>query len=391
MVFSRPNTLVVDYSLVPGRLKKEIIHEFISSNLELNSENVISLQVSQFKKQVFIETVSLSVAQETVSKHNMLHKIMYEDIEYLIKLNMVDSAVDVKIHDLPPRMRNESILRKMSEFGEVLSITDERWDEQYIFSNVLSGVRIVRMRIKASISSFIFVEGEQTLVTYTEQVLTCRWCNFRQHPGSKLSENRMQMRSHLPPGGRVDTSVSFAQALRGSTSQVPTPGTTNINNTTTQQDNQITASTAATTTTAKISTSTNTLASNTTPEQNKTTQAIESEKQQQTSMPPPKEKRPTTSFSVSPFHRSINQNTVANGPEDNSESNMLHNNRFFVGSVDDSDANRSNHRSWADDVSMEDSEGEMSTTSVREGEHSDASRASQSPRKKRGRPRKIYI
>jgi hypothetical protein len=386
MVFSRPNTFVVDYSLVPGRLKKETIHEFISSNLELNSENVTSLQVSQFKKQVFIETVSLSVAQETVTKHNMLHKILYDDIEYPIKLNMVDSAVDVKIHDLPPRMRNESILRKMCEFGEVLSITDERWDEQYIFSNVLSGVRIVRMRIRSSIPSFIIVEGEQTLVTYPDQVLTCRWCNFRQHPGSKCSENRMQMRSHLTPGGRVDTSVSFAQALRGSGSQVPTPSITHTHTASAETDVLITASATATTNiTAEPN---NTQVSITTPEQIQSTQATESTKQQQISMPPPPEPRPTKSFSVSPFHRSIDK-TVANVTEENSETNMLHNNRFFVDSVDASDTNRSNHGSWADDVSMEVSEEEMSATSLKEGEISDASRASQSPRKKRGRPRKI--
>jgi hypothetical protein len=256
MVFSRPNTLVLDYSLVPGRLKKEIIHDFISKNLDLNRANVISLQVSQFKKQVFIETVTLNVALETVTKHNMVHKILYEDNEYPIKLNMVDSAVDVKVRDLPPRMKHESIVRKLCEFGEVLSITDERWDEQYIFSNVLSGLRIVRMRVRTPIPSFILVDGEQTMVTYPDQVLTCRWCNFRQHPGSKCAENRMQMRNQLTPGARVDTFVSFAQALRGSASQVSAPVITQTQNITAQSTVQSTiATTPLTTTTTTASTS----------------------------------------------------------------------------------------------------------------------------------------
>jgi hypothetical protein len=386
MVFSRPNTFVLDYSLLPGRLKKELIHAFVSEKLGLDYNSVSSLQVSQYKKHVYVETVTLNRAVETVSQHNMKHSIAFEDTEYPIKLYMVDSAVDVKIHDLPPRMRNDTILRKLCEYGEVISINEERWDEQYFFKNILSGVRVVRMRIKKHIPSFIMVDGEQTYVTYPDQILTCRWCNFRLHPGSKCSENRMHMRSHLTPGGRVDTTVSFAQALSGAALQDPAPAQSQTNTNpqanedtmeTVPQTSTTTATTTATTAPTSTTTTTpvNQLTQETTPETNTTTQTTVPEQEQATMPPPPPPPIQSTSaakFSFFPFDQFGNEN-------ENIESIVLRNNRFFHDSFDDSTTVEPLEE--IGDVRMEDSESDASSIKSNRSLRSQSSQKSQTSKK----------
>jgi hypothetical protein len=123
-----------------------------------------------------------------------------------------------------------------------------------------------------------------------------------------------------------------------------------------------------------------------------TTQASTATKQQeQTTMPPPSEpiqSTPNMTLSVSPFDHFINKNTMANASDDNSESRLLLNNRFYIDSLDASDAYPSKEDNWEDDIDMNASDGEMSTVSQQEGEKSDASYASQPPAQKRGRPHK---
>jgi hypothetical protein len=245
MALLRPNTFVMDFGIVPGRPKKEEIHRFIYEKLELSQNDVKSLQISYYKRLVFIETTNLDKAVELVETKNLKQSIASDNIEYPIKLYMEDCAINVKIHDLPPNMNNDIIKRKISEYGEVLSVTDEVWDSSYIYKDIKSGVRIVRMRLNCHIPSFISVEGEHTYITYTDQILTCRWCGFRLHPGTKCSDNRGNVRPNLTPHGRVTADISYADSLKTPASTSGNPSTTQTTASTTPK--QLTTPEPATT------------------------------------------------------------------------------------------------------------------------------------------------
>ncbi len=191
------------------------VHKFILDELKLQPDEVEALQINYHKKLVYIELSSFEKASEIVSEYNLKCKINFENVDFVVKLFMVDGGTDVKLHDLPPRMNESVILKKMCEYGEILNFTEEKWGDEFAFKNISNGIRIVRMKLEKNIPSYITIAGEQTFVTYKNQILTCKWCENRLHYGLTCAENR------LTKGQTVNNRItSFADALKQNNNNV---------------------------------------------------------------------------------------------------------------------------------------------------------------------------
>lgn len=69
-------------------------------------------------------------------------------------------------------MPSETIVKHLAKFGEILSIKNELWKEH--FSGVPTGTRLVRMKIRKPIPSYVNIEDEVAFVRYRNQRATCR-------------------------------------------------------------------------------------------------------------------------------------------------------------------------------------------------------------------------
>lgn len=158
----------------------------------VDMEMIENLQASITKAQVFVEVESVKLAEEIVAKHNLKHTIELEQMEYAIPLFTADNAVEVKVHDLPPRMPNDLIVKQLLGYGEVLSIKNGVWKEY--FPGKANGIRIFRMKIRKPIPSYITVEGETAYVMYRNQIRTCKHCTRELHIGKTcgVQANRLQ-------------------------------------------------------------------------------------------------------------------------------------------------------------------------------------------------------
>lgn len=184
----RQNSLVIDFNVMPVVPDLEKTRNFLMEQVKLEFSSVRNLQVSVSKNQVIIETTSPEEAYRLARDHNAKKHISHENQQYEIPIFVEDGAVEVKVHDLPPRMPNHIITSHLQQFGEVVSIRNEVWRD--FFPGIPNGVRAVRMKLCKSIPSFISIGGNSAYVVHSNQTKTCRHCSGKLYSGQKCNETK---------------------------------------------------------------------------------------------------------------------------------------------------------------------------------------------------------
>ncbi|KXJ69272.1 hypothetical protein RP20_CCG028012 [Aedes albopictus] len=131
---------------------------------------------------------SLEAAEKLASAHHLKHLIVAEQKSFNIPVYIEDSAINVRIHDLPPAVPNAVVAEHMQQYGKVKSVARELWKK--FFPGVPNGVRVVRIELAKHVPSFVRISDHITTVTYRSQIATCRQCQRKAHPGKKCSEDK---------------------------------------------------------------------------------------------------------------------------------------------------------------------------------------------------------
>lgn len=205
MSSSVDRTFVINFRVVPTKVKYPDISDFISTKLGFDLMHIKHLQVSNGR--VFVGTDSAQLAQEVVQEHNLKHQVEYGGKLYQIPLSMEDGSVEVRIHDLRPRITNRQVAQRMLEYGEILSIRDETWKD--FFPGVPNGIRVLRMKLRKPIPSYVTVDSEMSLVTYKGQAATCKHCQRNVHYTQSCSEYAKSL------SVSVNERLTMAEALKG--------------------------------------------------------------------------------------------------------------------------------------------------------------------------------
>ncbi|EDS27649.1 malate dehydrogenase [Culex quinquefasciatus] len=138
------------------------IQNFLQQQIKLDLSSVRNLQVNVSRNQVIIETTTPDQAFAIARDHNSKHFIVHAKKRLLIPIYVEDGAIEVKVHDLPPRMPNNIIEEHLKQYGEITSIHNEVWHD--FFPGIPNGVRVARMKIKQPIPSFVQIE-DNSMVT----------------------------------------------------------------------------------------------------------------------------------------------------------------------------------------------------------------------------------
>uniref|UniRef100_A0A8D8FUZ7 (northern house mosquito) hypothetical protein n=1 Tax=Culex pipiens TaxID=7175 RepID=A0A8D8FUZ7_CULPI len=179
----RQNSLVLDFNVMPVIPELGTIQRFLQQQIKLDLSSVRNLQVNVSRNQVIIETTTPEQATCIAKNHNSKHFIVHEKKRFLIPIYVEDGSIEVKVHDLPPRMPNHMIENHLQQYGEIISIHDEVWRD--FFPGVPNGVRVVRMKVQKPIPSFVKIEGLSAYIVHKNQIKTCRYCTQKLHAGQK--------------------------------------------------------------------------------------------------------------------------------------------------------------------------------------------------------------
>ncbi|EDS30091.1 conserved hypothetical protein [Culex quinquefasciatus] len=123
----RQNSLVFDFNVMPVVPELGTIQIFLQQQIKLDLSSVRNLQVNVSRNQVIIETTTPDQAFAIARDHNSKHFIVHAKKRFLIPIYVEDGAIEVKVHDLPPRMPNNIIEEHLKQYGEITSIHNEVW------------------------------------------------------------------------------------------------------------------------------------------------------------------------------------------------------------------------------------------------------------------------
>lgn len=182
----RKNTVVVDFSVLPTRPNAAEVHKFLVHQIQLDIATVKNLQLHNIRHQALIELHHLETAEGLATAHNLKHSVQVGNKKFLIPVFLEDTAINVRVHDLPPDMPNKDVADHMKQYGLVKSVVREVWKKY--FPGTPNGVRVVRIELQKHIPSYIQIHDQMSLVSYRNQPTTCRSCSQRTHPNMKCSE-----------------------------------------------------------------------------------------------------------------------------------------------------------------------------------------------------------
>lgn len=103
----------------------------------------------------------------------------------------------------------------MSQYGDVVSIQKLVWSDDYEFSGLFTGIRLVRMVLKQQIKSYIKIGPESTYVIYSGQRATCRHCGEYVHTGIRCIQNKKLIVQNASVHERIRStkSISYSDVI----------------------------------------------------------------------------------------------------------------------------------------------------------------------------------
>lgn len=182
----RKNTVIIDFSVLPVRPNAVKVHQFLEKEIQLDLAETESIQLHNIRNCVYIEVKDSETAARYQRLHNNRHLIYHGDKGFKIPVYVDSDIVAVRVHDLPPAIKHTTVFDSLSKYGEILSVTRERW--KHYFPGVYNGVRVLHMKVKSAIPSFVTIGGYETTISYHNQPKSCRYCFNAAHPNQKCSE-----------------------------------------------------------------------------------------------------------------------------------------------------------------------------------------------------------
>lgn len=208
----RENTFRIDLANIPKRPSYEEVHTFVATELGLQREQVQRIQCSRSANCVFVKVVDLELAQKVCDEHDKKHEIVVDGEKHVLRILMEDGAVEVKLFDLPEDISEQCIVDFLRDFGEVLSIREQMWTDQYTFGGVSTGVWIARMVVKRNIPSYVTIDGETTFLSYYGQLQSCKHCGEYVHNGASCVQNKKLLIQKM--SADTTTKQSYANVAR---------------------------------------------------------------------------------------------------------------------------------------------------------------------------------
>ncbi|CAG9822792.1 unnamed protein product [Phaedon cochleariae] len=227
MVIRRVNTLTLNFKNVRKKPSNTNLHMWIKNVLKCTVDQIVGIQFDHVKHKIFLKLVSNWQMQAILQKFkDGIVKYVEDGEEFDVYITEDTDDILIKIFDFPLELENNKIKEKMSQYGVVRSMRNEKYAGEGLF-NVETGIRSMWISMKKPIPSYITIEGCTSLITYANQVRTCMIC---EEPGHERKDCPRRITNRINeirrPSAPVVTMISSEILQQESTdSQLEIPET----------------------------------------------------------------------------------------------------------------------------------------------------------------------
>lgn len=209
-------TVRVDFTQVPKKPSHGEALKYIWDKLGKDTEKVVRVHARGANTCMFLQMQDQASAQAVVEEHANKHSVQCDGKEYPIPFLMDDQSVIVRLHDLTADISDTAITSHLARHGEVFSIREGCWGNQYPCKGLPDGNKYVTMVVSKPIPSYITIHGETTLVTYRGQTKTCKSCQKEVHHGITCSASRKLLQQ-----SSVNERLKFANVVATNDAVIP--------------------------------------------------------------------------------------------------------------------------------------------------------------------------
>lgn len=181
--YGRKNTVEFIFEKLQARPSVMEIREWLAKDLELNFEQLDTMQINTMKSVVFCKFTTTGYADQFLMRvgNETTYKSKTGEIIH-VRIQIPNSALKkVRVFNLQPEMPNFIIREFFENFGKVTAVTDEFWNDYFTNLKIKNGVRSVMIELKKQIPSFVDIKGHRAQVIYEGQVKTCSLCDSPEH------------------------------------------------------------------------------------------------------------------------------------------------------------------------------------------------------------------
>lgn len=133
----------------------------------------------------YLKFKETTICQQIVEKTNGIGKIKLDSGE-IVQVKLEQAGIGykrIKILRLPYETHLNIIKDELRNYGDVISIEDEYWNNQYIPNEMkyATGTRIAVCNLKKHIPSYCIIGGYKAMIIYEGQPKTCAYCGDNNH------------------------------------------------------------------------------------------------------------------------------------------------------------------------------------------------------------------
>jgi len=179
---NRQKTLVCSFDPRSPRISAHDIHEWIYDTLRLPEEDITMVQIDGLKRRVFIK-FSNEARMEEILKGTEGKCVYKHDTGERSQVTVEIAGMRTKrirIAGLPPEVKEATICESLNKYGETVNIRNETWAAAYRYK-VSNGIRVVELKLKKHLPSYMSIAGNDVQVSYVGQPPTCFRCNEPRH------------------------------------------------------------------------------------------------------------------------------------------------------------------------------------------------------------------
>jgi hypothetical protein len=209
-VGDRIQTMVASFDVHSPRTSAYSIHVWVTQRLGLTEDDLLAMQVDGVRRKVYLKFVSdqklYAMLQSTQGKVDFHHE---SGEVSTVTLDVAGMGVrKVRIANLSPEAPDTAVRVIMSRFGDVRSVSEEKWPRSYPL-RIPNGIRVVELLMRKHIPSSLLILGQRVLVSYDGQPVTCFGCNEEGHLLGQCPYRRSRA-----PRVTVDGAATWADTVR---------------------------------------------------------------------------------------------------------------------------------------------------------------------------------
>lgn len=219
----RENTLVIDAHPLGFRPNTIALHESIFQQYRFSPEQVISIEYSSYKKQIFIKLTSKTILEQTLLQHKDKFTYVENGIEYILNVDVeCGSKVTALVSIIPSEITGQQVQHFFQQFGLIQRIIPLSFPNSHRYPIYSGRQLIVFTKLYKSLPSYVELYGHPIQILTSDRPKACNICGEDNHLAAECRHGNQQSAQVKAPQKPYQFDIDKTRKVALSAEEFPT-------------------------------------------------------------------------------------------------------------------------------------------------------------------------